>query len=949
MRLSGKLLLEKDATEKMAKLRKSKRSVEMSHLKSHSIKANIKRTEEKLQLMQFSMDHTSDAIFWIDASARFIYVNESACLHLGYSRDELLNMTAHDVNPDFPVEEWSLSWQKLKKAGSFTQESRHRDKNGLIIPIEFTANYIYFNDKEFIFAFARNITKQKILEELNRFQIELGVTLSTGIKLDEALPICIETALNVSGMDCGGIYLFNEENSDTSSTYHKGLSDEFVREMSNYKSGSDQMALIKAGNSIYMSYQDLCTKEQSLFIQEGLKSVATIPILHDGKISACLNVGSHTLESIPAFAHNALEAITTQIGNAIARLRAEDALKKSEEKYRALIENSWDAFELIDADGNVLYTSPASAKFSGYTVQEMIGRNVISKMIPEYRDYARQLINDLIPKHGHTVNIQLCAQHKDGSLKWLEGVCTNLLNEPSIQAIVVNYRDITERKEAIDALRESEEKYRQLIENAKEGTSVVQDGFIKFANPKIIEITGNSYEELINRSFISLIYPDDRDKIIDCYLKKLKDEKVKEPILYRIVLKNGSIKWIESTGVLINWEGNPAILYFTNDVTEKRKIEEILLRMQKLESIGILAGGIAHDFNNILTGILGNISLAEMFIDQKEMALERLVEAEVSASKAKDLTSKLLTFSKGGDPILKTTSITNILKESVSFTLSGSKSTYNFFFPDDVWPVVIDEGQMNQVFNNIVINADQAMPQGGMIKIFAKNVMVEENDIPPLEAGPYVKISVEDQGIGIPEEHLSRIFDPYFSTKQKGSGLGLAITYSIIKRHNGHIEVESQLGIGTKFHFYVHALPDQVIKRKEKLRDNTTQRKGKILVMDDQEVIRDILFQMLTKIGYEITTSSDGVEAIKLYIESKESGFPFDAVIMDLTIPGGMGGIETIKKLKEIDPNVKAIVSSGYSNDPAMSNLDEYGFKGVIAKPYRPQELREILQEVLEG
>ena len=218
-----------------------------------------------------------------------------------------------------------------------------------------------------------------------------------------------------------------------------------------------------------------------------------------------------------------------------------------------------------------------------------------------------------------------------------------------------------------------------------------------------------------------------------------------------------------------------------------------------------------------------------------------------------------------------------------------------------------------------------------------------------MEDGPYVKISVEDQGIGIPEEHLSRIFDPYFSTKQKGSGLGLAITYSIIKRHNGHIAVESQLGIGTKFHFYVPALPDQVIKRKEELRDNTTQRKGKILVMDDQEVIRDILSQMLTKIGYEIATASDGAEAIKLYIESKESGFPFDVVIMDLTIPGGMGGIETIKKLKEIDPNVKAIVSSGYSNDSVMSNLDEYGFKGVIAKPYRPQELREILQEVLEG
>jgi PAS domain S-box-containing protein len=928
----------------MAPLRKLRRSTEMSHLRF----TDFKKIEEQLQLMQFSIDHTFDAVFGIDASARFIYVNESACLQLGYSRDELLNMTIHDVNPDFPLEEWSLSWQKIKKAVSFAQESRHRNKNGTIISIEFKANYFCLNDKEFIFAFAKDITEQKRLEELNRLQIELGVTLSTEIKPDEALPICLDYAIQVSGMDCGGIYLISEKTGDIESPYHKGLSDEFIRVMSNYKAG-DQMTLIRAGNSIYMDYQELCIKEKSLFIQDGLKSVAAIPILYDGKINACLNVGSHTLENITVFARNALEAIATQIGSAIARLRAEDALKKSEEKYRALIENSWDAFELIDANGNTLYTSPAAAKFSGYTVQELIGRNVINKMVPEYRAYAQQIINDLVPKHGHTVNIQLCAQHKDGSLKWLEGICTNLLNEPSIQAIVVNYRDVTERKEAIDALKESEEKYRRLIENAKEGIGVIQNRIIKFANPKIIEITGNSYKELVNRDFINIIYPDDRDKVMDNYFKKLKGEKIKEPILYRIVSKDESIKWIESAGVLINWDGNPAILIFVSDVTEKRKMEETLLRIQKLESIGTLAGGIAHDFNNILTGILGNISLAEMLIDQKDKALERLAEAERSASKAKDLTSQLLTFSKGGAPILKTTSITDILKESVSFALSGSKSTHSFFFPNDVWSVVIDDGQMNQVINNILINADQAMPQGGMIKIFAQNVMVEENDILSLEAGPYVKISVEDQGIGIPEEHLSRIFDPYFSTKQKGSGLGLAITYSIIKRHNGHIEVESQLGIGTKIHFYVPAAPDQVTKRKEETSDKSTKGRGKVLVMDDQEVIRDILSQMLTKIGYEIVTAIDGTEAIELFIDSKESGFPFDAVIMDLTIPGGMGGIEAIAKLRDIDPQIRAIVSSGYSNDPVMSNFEKYGFKGVIAKPYRPQELRDILQEVLEG
>jgi PAS domain S-box-containing protein len=783
-----------------------------------------RKAEEQIRLTQFSIDHTFDAVFWIDASGKFIYVNESACHTLGYSRDELLNMSVHEVNPNFYAEEWYLYWQRLKEMGSVTRESRHRTKDGRIFPIEFTANYLYFDDKEFSFAFARDITERKRSEELNRIQIELGAALNARIELSEAMTICLEAVTCVPGIESGGIFLINEKTGDVGLSAHKGLSAEFIRMMSSHKADSTKMAQIMTGNSVYINYQKLCTQKNNLILNDGLKSVAVIPILYEGKINACLNVGSYTLENIPAYVRNALEAIATQIGSAIARLKAEEAMRKSEERFRTLIENSWDAFELIDAEGNVFYTSPAAARFSGYTVQEMIGRNVISRMVPEYRDYAQQLINDLIQKPGHTVSMQLCAQHKNGSLRWLEGVCTSMLDDPNVLAIVVNYRD----------------------------------------------------------------------------------------------------------------------------VTEKRKIEESLLRIQKLESIGTLAGGIAHDFNNILTGILGNISLAEMLIDQKDKALERLSEAERSASRAKDLTSQLLTFSKGGAPILKAASIADILKESVSFALSGSKSTHSFALPDNLWSVVVDEGQMNQVINNIMINADQAMPQGGMIRIRAENVMIKEDDISPLETGPYVKVSIEDQGIGIPEEHLSQIFDPYFTTKQKGSGLGLAITYSVIKRHKGLIEVESHLGVGTTFHIYIPASPDQAVAKKEEFHDKPIQGKGRILVMDDAEVIRDILDQMLSKIGYEVVTTSDGFDTIESYIQAGESGYPFDAVIMDLTVPGGMGGIEAIEKLKAINPDIRAIVSSGYSNDPVMSNFREYGFKGVIAKPYRSQELSAILMEVLE-
>lgn len=384
------------------------------------------------------------------------------------------------------------------------------------------------------------------------------------------------------------------------------------------------------------------------------------------------------------------------------------------------------------------------------------------------------------------------------------------------------------------------------------------------------------------------------------------------------------------------------------DITDRKKMEEEVLRAQKLESIGVLAGGIAHDFNNLLTIILGNISLAKMDRGSFEKTLERLEDTERACLRARDLTKQLLTFARGGVPVKRTVLIGQVLRDASIFALRGSGVKCEFNIADDIWPAEVDEAQINQVISNLIINACQAMPGGGRIKISAQNVCIREDSPLPLEKRDYVQVSFSDNGTGIPEDNLGKIFDPYFTTKAKGSGLGLATVYSIIQRHGGSISVESKQGNGATFTFHLPASPDKSpSSQSESATHFTTKRR--VLLMDDEELVRDIAAKMLAYLGYEVETAQDGVEAVKMHQEALEAKQPFDAIILDLTVPGGMGGKDAIGKLLEIDPNVRAIASSGYSDDPVMSDYAAYGYKGIVAKPYKVQELSEALHAVLSG
>ncbi len=505
--------------------------------------------------------------------------------------------------------------------------------------------------------------------------------------------------------------------------------------------------------------------------------------------------------------------------------------------------------------------------------------------------------------------------------------------------------DITEIKISQKALKESEQKYRTMIENVNEAIYIHDfKGNIIDVNENACKMVGYGREELIG-SNLSIIDSPENAEFLPERMEVLLS---RDSLIFEgeHIGKDGTAVPVEVSARVVHRQGEGQIQGFVRDVTERKRAEAEMQKSERLESIGVLAGGIAHDFNNILSGVLGNISLAKLEDERGEDVIYLLEEAEQAALRARDLTNQLLTFSKGGEPIRKTASFSGLVRESAGFVLRGSNVKCVASFPEDLWMVDIDESQIGQVLNNLLINADHAMPYGGVVSVKAENVRVGREESASLRPGDYIKVMVSDSGQGIPEEYLPRIFDPYFTTKAKGSGLGLATSYSIVKQHDGDVSVESELGKGTTFTFYLPAVPGKKIPPPEAPTPKAGRGKGRVLVIDDEEILLAIISRMLESLGYGSRTAQDGARGVALYRKAMEKGEPFNAVITDLTIPGGMGGLEVAKNLREIDPSAKIIIASGYSNDPVMAQFKEHGFKGFVKKPFRIDELAKALDDL---
>ncbi|MDD2541633.1 MAG: ATP-binding protein [Desulfuromonadaceae bacterium] len=504
----------------------------------------------------------------------------------------------------------------------------------------------------------------------------------------------------------------------------------------------------------------------------------------------------------------------------------------------------------------------------------------------------------------------------------------------------------------------NEEELRSLLELMPVGVAWSDDnGTIKYINQNFIENFGYTLTDIPTvEAWFLKAYPESayRQEVVSVWNASIADYRAHRipvpPSDVKVTCKNGLVR-----RVIINTQmsQNRTLVIFT-DITERESQQDELIKKQKLESIGVLAGGIAHDFNNILTAILGNISFASMFIGHNDKAEAPLLQAEKATKRAAELAHQLLTFAKGGQPLTRSVAPRQLIEDSLSLVLRGSTVQSSVEIPEGLHSIEADAGQISQAFNNLIINAVQAMPGGGTLSIQTENVSFDTTTNPfALPAGEYVSFKFSDEGCGIPVETLKNIFDPYFTTKPGGSGLGLASVQSIVSKHGGHISVTSAVNSGTTFKILLPASKDSVLVEETLSREIVTDRldtgsQASILVMDDEKILRDLAVTMLGELGYRVTTSADGDEAVTLYKSALESGTAFSAVIMDLTIPGAMGGQEAAQAILAIDPHAQLIVSSGYSNDPVMADFQSYGFSAVVFKPYSVTDIAGVLNTLLK-
>jgi PAS domain S-box-containing protein len=797
---------------------------------SKPLKEALEHSEERYRAI---LEQMYDVYYEVDLAGNFTFLNEASCRKLGYSREELIGKSYRLTVPEDDAAKLFAASKAVFNSGEPDRCYSHsilRKDGGVILAESFIG--LRRNRQGEIIGFrtvSRNVTESKRAESAQKIQHALSVELSQVSDLNQAMRLCLVAAIEISGMDSGGIYIVDPDTGAIDLTCSIGVSREFIGGSSHYAKSSANASLIMAGKPVYANYSQISlsvSKEQK---SEGLKAMAVVPVSSRNGVVACLNIGSHSVEDMPVSSRNAIETIASQIGGSIDRLRAREALGKSEEKFRLLVENSHDIIYTLTADGVFTFVSPAWTTLLGHPVNQVAGQPF------------QQFV--------HPDDVPAC-------MVWLQKVI-----------------ETGQRQEGIE--------YR------------------------VRHIDGSWYWHT-----------------------------------------SSAVPLSDKTGTVVGFEGT------ARDISGNKRLEEEQQRVAKLESVGLLAGGIAHDFNNILTAILGNISLAGMEAEPGSELQTSLEQAEKASLRAKDLTKQLLTFSKGGAPVKKLASLTELLKDTAGFALRGSNVKCHFSIPADLWHAEIDAGQISQVIHNLVINAKQAMPNGGTIELMAENMALSKTQRLgkglPVREGSYVRIAITDHGTGIPKDHIEKIFDPFFTTKQEGSGLGLTSSFSIARQHSGHISVESELGAGSTFYLYLPASREMAIAKQDKKGPTKAAGKARILVMDDEKGVREVAGRMLKHIGYkDIEFAADGTAAIKLYKAAMKCGNPFNVSILDLTIAGGMGGEESIKKLLKIDPGIKAIVSSGYADDPVIARYREYGFSGIVAKPYTLEELGKAVHDAI--
>ncbi len=881
----------------------------------------LQKSEERFEVFA---DNIQAAVYMIDENGMIIYANPFMLSLSGYTNDELSKMPIFAlVHPDYremTIERTLARFEGEPSPAKY--DVKLQAKDGRIKWAELYAERLELQGQTIILGTAIDITSRKKIEDDLRLS-------------EERFRAFTENAQVM-------IYTYDRKGKFT-----------YINKMCEVLTGypRDELIGMDFTELLHDDYKDLSVKRASSRRSDETPGVSYdyVGVKKDGSCRWW------ELSGVPLLG---VDGEVTVLGSAIDitdRVESEQALKESEEKFRALFERSSDPMLLLDEEGFFDCNQAALKLMKAKSKDEILAHP--ARLSPPIQPDGRSSKNkaEIMIKQAHATGFHRFEWlHCDleGREFWAD-VSLTVVPFENREIVYTVWRDISTFKELEHLLRDEREQL--LVTLRSIGDAVITtdlDRRVVLMNRVAERLTGWRYCEAIDHNI---------DEVLDIVKGKTGepaqnplDQAIRQGVILEleddILLRsrNGQEFKISDSASPIRDEDSKIIggVLVFRDVTDRERMQEEVLKLRKLESVGRLAGGIAHDFNNLLTGIMGNIEVAVMRLDsQPEKAYVNLEKALKASRRAADLTQKLLTFAKGGEPIKEAAEIGEIIKDSAEFSLLGSKIALALEIPENLWAAEVDSGQISQVIQNLVINAVHAMPEGGTISVSGENVDLGSAQTAslPLKPGSYVKISVRDQGCGISKELQEKIFDHFFTTKKEGSGLGLSVIHSIVKKHDGCVDIQSEPGRFTEFCIFLPALGEVFAKSAKVLPERVLPiSASRILVMDDEEVVRETLTEILTTFGYEVEAVSDGQQALEKYREQE-----FALVIMDLTIPGGLGGRETIKMLKEFDLQVKAVVSSGYANDPVVAEYEKYGFCGFLNKPYIIEDLLKLIQKIL--
>ncbi|MEJ5361811.1 MAG: PAS domain S-box protein [Spirochaetota bacterium] len=916
----------------------------------------LKESEERYRSLAES---TQDLIALHDMDGIIQYVNQAVINISGYTQEEIIGK---NILMFVPRQYRPFIYERHAKRlsgylGIEQYETEFINKFGTLIPVQVTSTPIVKDGMIIsIMIVAHDLTQRKIAEELlikNKERLEAAISILQYDAKDahELFEHVLEKALQLTGSKIGFILNYDDnEKKFVLNAWSKEVMHEctMIEKPEVYyldTAGIWAETVRQARPIIINNYKDNNTLKKGY--PEGHVDVDRflgIPVFRNKEIVATVGVANKETDYTEMDVLQ-LTLLMDAAWKSFERIQVTSALAESEAKFRTLADSSPMAIMMYQ-DDKFVYVNKAAEQISGYKFEEVAHLNFWFLVHPEDKE---MLINKSKLRQQGSQGLdsyEFRIITKDGQVKWVY-ITSATVQYRGRPAGLVSILDITDRKKAEEELFEEKEKLRITLQSIGDGVIATDtDGRVVIINETAQQLTGYLQSEAIDKhlSEIFVIVHELSDKPLENPVDKvLSTGHVYELSNHTVlVAKDGTRRVIaDSAAPIKDKAGNilGVVLVF-RDMTEKLQLIEQIQRAQKLESIGLLAGGIAHDFNNILEGVFGYIGLASAYVSDSTVS-EMLANALKSIQRAKGLTGQLLTFSKGGQPVKKVQSIIPLLQDTVQFAISGSNVKALFHIDDNLDNAEIDYNQISQVIQNIVINAVQAMPMGGTITIGAGNISFADGEHPLLQ-GDYIRVTIADQGVGIPKEVLPKIFDPFFTTKSLGQGLGLATSYSIIARHQGTIEVESEPGKGTTFYIYIPATKKEPQGQK-KVEEKKVLKGGRILVLDDEPMMREIMLKFLEHLGFNAVAVDNGRDAINMYIKEKNAGIPFNALIFDMTIKGGMGGREAIEEIRKFDKDILAFVMSGYHEDPVLAHPQDYGFNGGLCKPFTLEDLEALL------